>query len=84
MFAKSKQIGLVSLFVVLAAAIGGCAESVSSEPASFPSQERPVAFLVRTTPVSELRGDNSRAVREEALAPAVDARHLAHSVAAPR
>ncbi len=54
MFAKSKQIGLVSLFVVLGATIGGCAESVGSEPASFPSQGRPVAFMNRTLPASEV------------------------------
>jgi hypothetical protein len=32
MFAKSKQIGLVSLLVVLGAMVGGCAESVGNEP----------------------------------------------------
>jgi hypothetical protein len=55
MFAKSKQIGFVSLFLVFAATVGGCAESIADAPASFPSQRRPVAFLVRTTPAIQVR-----------------------------
>jgi hypothetical protein len=47
MFAKFNQIGLVSLFVVVAAALGGCAESVASEPASPTSLNRPSIALSR-------------------------------------
>jgi hypothetical protein len=50
MFAKSTQIGLVSLFVVLATALGGCAESVGSEPASAPLMSRPALELSRFSP----------------------------------
>jgi hypothetical protein len=37
MFAKSTQIALVSLFAVAATALGGCAASVSHEPATIQS-----------------------------------------------
>jgi hypothetical protein len=68
MFAKSKQIGLVSLFVLLGATIGGCAESVGNEPASFPSQSRPVAFINRQLPTSELLDERMASEKVEAAA----------------
>jgi hypothetical protein len=68
MFAKSKQIGLVSLFLVLGAMVGGCAESVGNEPASFASNQRPVAFLSRPTPFPMVRVDEVRAVKVDAIA----------------
>jgi hypothetical protein len=45
MFAKSKSLGLVSLVVVLAAALGGCAESLG-QPASAETN-RPLIALSR-------------------------------------
>jgi hypothetical protein len=50
MFAKSTQIGLVSLFVVLATALGGCSESVGSVPANAPIMTRPALELSRFSP----------------------------------
>jgi hypothetical protein len=54
MFAKSTQVALASLFLVLAAMAGGCAESSGDTPVNFPSQRRPVAFLVRSGPSTRL------------------------------
>ncbi len=63
MFAKSKQIGLVSLLLVLGAMMGGCAESVgSSEPASFPSFTRTGGPLARA-PLPPLASESAESVR---------------------
>jgi hypothetical protein len=56
MFAKSGQIGLVALFVVLPAALGGCAQSLGREPPAVAA--RSVAFVAdvsSTPPVIEER-----------------------------
>ena len=81
MFAKSKQIGLVSLFVVLAAAIGGCAESVGNEPASFPSQQRSVAFSQRIVPLPPVTGDEYQVMKTDSLASRTDSKHNARPIA---
>jgi hypothetical protein len=82
MFAKSKQVGLVSLFVVLATALGGCAESVSGTPASFPGEQRQVAFLSRTAPVPMVRDEESlMGSRVSSLPPRADAKHFARALA---
>jgi hypothetical protein len=80
MFAKSKQIGLVSLFVVFAAAIGGCAESVGT-PASFPSEQRPVAFISRLPPAPTVTED-LQVTKVDTLASRTDAKHSSHAVTA--
>ena len=82
MFAKSKQIGLVSLFVLFAAAIGGCAESVGNEPASFPSEQRPVAFISRVTPAPTVTEDHQVVTKVDAVASRTDSKHAAHVVTA--
>ena len=85
MFAKSKQVGLVSLFVVVAAALGGCAESVGDTPASFPSEHRPVAFLSRTAAVPMVRDEqNIQLGRTASLMPRADSKHLSHTFSAAR
>jgi hypothetical protein len=82
MFAKSTQIGLVSLFVVLTAAIGGCAESVGNEPASFPSEHRSVAFATRAPLPPQLSDERlPQIAKVEPLAAHTDSKHLAHPVA---
>lgn len=83
MFAKSTQVGLVSLFVVLATALGGCAESVRSTPANFPAEQRPVAFLARTAPVPLVRDEESlQGSRVSSLPPRADAKHFARPLSA--
>ncbi len=54
MFAKSKQIGLVSLFVVLATALGGCAESMGAAPANTESNRPLIALSRFEVPAPEL------------------------------
>jgi hypothetical protein len=82
MFAKSKQVGLVSLFVVVAAALGGCAESVGNTPATFVREPRPVAFLERTAPLPMVRDeDNLQLSRTSSLAPRADAKRFARALA---
>jgi len=81
MFAKSKQIGLVSLLVALGAMIGGCAESVGNEPASFASVSHPAALLARTPPVPTVSDASFRVARNESAAPPVDTKHATRSTA---
>jgi hypothetical protein len=81
MFAKSKQIGLVSLFLVLGAMVGGCAESVGNEPASFVSTSRPAAFLARTPPVPTVSEESYRVARADAVAPQADSKHAVRPAA---
>jgi len=81
MFAKSKQIGLVSLFVVVAAALGGCAESIGSEPASPPSMNRPSIALSRfATPAPGM--DNFQMVMKPEENRSKFVKHPAHPVLA--
>jgi hypothetical protein len=77
MFAKSKQIGLVSLFLVLGAMVGGCAESVGNEPASFPSVTHTPALFARTQPPPQASEESFRIARIEPAAPVPDAKHSA-------
>ena len=53
MFANSKfsRIGLVSVFAVLVAALGGCAESVDREPAGVPHEARTSLNWARVPPL---------------------------------
>lgn len=81
MFAKSKQIGLVSLFVVVAAALGGCAESVGGEPASFPNEHRPVAFLTRSPLPPLVTEDRPQVARVDSPASRTDSKHGARPIA---
>ena len=57
MFAKSSHLGLVALFVVLPAALGGCAQSLGREPAAVAG--RSVVFVADVSspppPVTEER-----------------------------
>ena len=80
MFAKSTRIGLVSLFVVAATALGGCAESVGSEPASFPSEHRSVAFLSRAPLFPQVREERPQAPKVDSVAQ-IESKHSAHPVA---
>ena len=81
MFAKSKQIGLVSLFVVLATALGGCAESVGNEPASVPSINRPTIALSRfiAPPEPELGVDASKVAKSESLRTQAEAKRTSRT-----
>jgi hypothetical protein len=81
MFAKSIRIGLVSLFVVASTALGGCAESVGSEPASFPSEHRPVAFLSRQPVIPPVVEERIQVAKVDLVATRTDAKHGAHPVA---
>jgi hypothetical protein len=81
MFAKSTRIGLVSLFVVAASALGGCAESVGSAPASFPSEHRPVAYLTRQPVIPPVVEDRVPVAKVEVVATRTDAKHGGHPVA---
>ena len=81
MFAKSTRIGLVSLFVALATALGGCAESVGNEPASFPSEHRPVAFLSRGPIITPVMEDRAPATKVEAIATRTEPKHSARPIA---
>ena len=78
MFAKSKQIGLVSLFVVVAAALGGCAESVGNEPAS-PTANRPSIALSRFV-APQQEPVNFQSVKRESSIARVNAKRVAHPV----
>jgi hypothetical protein len=77
MFAKSKQIGLVSLLLVLGAMMGGCAESVGNEPASFPGASHTPALVARTQPPPQVSEESFRIARIETVAPQVDSKHSA-------
>jgi hypothetical protein len=77
MFAKSKQIGLVSILVVLGAMIGGCAESVGNEPASFANVSHPAAFLARTPPAPTVNEESFRVARSEPAAAPIANKHAA-------
>jgi hypothetical protein len=81
MFAKSTRIGLVSLFVVAATALGGCAESVGSEPASFPSEHRSVAYLSRGPIITPVLEDRAPATRVETIATRTESKHSTRPIA---
>jgi hypothetical protein len=67
MFAKSKQIVLVSLFAVLATGLGGCAESVGNEPASF-AVNRPSIALSRFVSPQLENADSFQMLKGESAA----------------
>jgi hypothetical protein len=73
MFAKSTQIGLVSLFVVLATALGGCAESIGSEPANAPIMTRPIVALSRYAP--PVASEPPQVVKVETVASRTELKH---------
>jgi hypothetical protein len=50
MFAKSTRLGLVALFVVLPATLGGCAQSLGREPAAVAGRSVVVVADVSSTP----------------------------------
>jgi len=81
MFAKSTQIGLVSLFVVLATALGGCAESVGNEPASAPTMSRPALELTRFSPRVLEEQPNVQIAKVEPVESRSEAKHQTHPVA---
>jgi hypothetical protein len=67
--------------VVLSAALGGCAESVGNEPASFASINRPSIALSRfAAPQSE--PDAFQALKTESVASRPDTKHQVRSVVA--
>jgi hypothetical protein len=82
MFAKSTQIGLVSLFAVLATALGGCAETVGNEPASYAASTRPTIALSRFAAPLQEPTDSFQSLKTESVSSRTEARRVFKSAVA--